>query len=764
MSFRFTPGCCCRKPLDCFPPCIPECQLLFEGTERVDDGHDVDFSLVLTDEQYADGDNGDCIRNISVDQTSAHYSFYSTTSFGLAWFECVGYYAVGWNSSHNYNQKIEIDPRHDFARRLATGSYFRRMSYDNLIHAWRHAYSKGWFAYGVVVALPYDYEKEPFCFPGTRTPYITGYIYNVPQSISLTKVDDVRERFKNPEDCGFVIPTEQDTSYVENPGELFSAKDLLQTLLGLVSDDRVPALDEFFVRLYGYSFHKRTWNREKRLWNPSSWGFAIETRSFSFARLKKEEEAEGENTDAPEPTGDGEHADGTDTDDGTPEGRDDYTTELAVCGNQTLSDIEITDENYDPEFNSPGHPDFPSDYLLNCYDDSSSVTSAPEKDFCFCPSREVFGTGDNASDSADSVGTPENIPTKWAIGTTDPLNDNAKRFRGRYWFYAELDVPGEKNSFHSCTTNETAATSTFLKLSLDLAGAHYTGRPSPDTYNTLYRYYRCPATFESTASDFSYDGLTAKRCLSDTLNCSDRNVKAAIEDGTVLEKYGLSLRDLLNVRFIEAPEGKRLEKIVWMIPKPGLYFWNTSDDMPASASDLAPASTNGYSTIHTCGKLRSVKDLEDDNRVTYPNNPRAYPYWWDVFSFTAPYNESGLEYGGDLFDDGYTENWIEIRSQVYEDYNIVMCRKTVNGNGFREYHVDGRYLYLIDMTPDQAKRYLGNSGSFSVMRRHAEWHPGGTHMITRFVNNFDWLDKDQEVEGYIAVSGFQYIAFWKDAE
>ncbi|MBR2692792.1 MAG: hypothetical protein IKE69_01125 [Thermoguttaceae bacterium] len=89
---------------------------------------------------------------------------------------------------------------------------------------------------------------------------------------------------------------------------------------------------------------------------------------------------------------------------------------------------------------------------------------------------------------------------------------------------------------------------------------------------------------------------------------------------------------------------------------------------------------------------------------------------------------------------------------------------TANGNGVREFKTDGRYLHLIAMPPDQVNHYLSNNGNLYVMKRNSVWHPGGTQFITRFYDNNEWLDPDREIEGFVTVSGVQYIAIWKDAE
>ena len=114
-------------------------------------------------------------------------------------------------------------------------AYYRRVSYDGLIHATRAAnlYTSIWFSYSVVVVLPYDYEKEPFCLPGKKT-VDGGMIYGL-QSVSLTEVEDVRERFKSLEDCRFEFPLEPDTSYVGNPISSCERPDAETS--GMVSDD-----------------------------------------------------------------------------------------------------------------------------------------------------------------------------------------------------------------------------------------------------------------------------------------------------------------------------------------------------------------------------------------------------------------------------------------------------------------------------------------------------------------------------------------------
>ena len=769
MSFRFTPGCCRKQP-DCFPPCIPECRVLFEGTKRIDDDFEVDFSLVLADNEPVQFDTGDCVI-AHVDTLNARPGakyIGDGSRIGLCRIWKVLYSTIGPNAfeyPEDFDEKIYTEdipnavssearpPRHDSGGWTTWySSYFRRMSYDGLIHATDRGgmiFGKRfnhpvWFTYAVAVVLPYDYEKEPFCLPGTKTDYGNGRVYYNVQSVSLTEVEDLRQRFKSPEDCGFEFPLEADTSYVKNPGELFPAKDLMPKLLGMVSNDRVPALDEVFIRLFGISFDRREWNRDKKRWEGGTWEFCVEKRSVTFARVKIEDEEGEENSQSGE--------DGSEE-----ESEKSYTTELLVIENKTLTDIEITDENYDPDFNTPGHPDFPGDYIVDCYDDHSAVSGAPEGDFC--PSREIFGTGDCSTDTTDSVGSPTELPNKWAIGTTDPLKNNSKRFRGRYWLCAELAVPWGEDFPHTHSTGET---SVFLgKFSIDTKSGHYTGRPSPNTSTTLFRYYRCPATLAATAGDYGYESLTRNRYLSGNLNCNDRQVKAAIEDGTVLEKHGLSLQDILNLRFIEAPAGKRLEKIVWIARKPDLAFWNSSDSMPASASDLSTAASL---TFRTCGILRSVQDLADDNRTSYPNNPREYPYSWDTFSFCTPYNETGVFNGSAWLDTGLVENWNEINARLIENYHLRECRKTVNGNGVREFRVDDRYLYLIAMTPAQVNSYLSSNGNLYVMKRSSFWHPGGTQFITRFYDNNDWLDPDREIEGFVTVGGVQYIAIWKDAE
>lgn len=750
MSFRFTPGCCCQKPPECFVPCIPDCQLLYEGTSRIDDDYEVDFSLVLADNEIVLDDTEDCA-SCAVTADSAYRSIrYSNDKhLGLCRIYKVLYKTVGPNGNPEnkiYTKDIpnagssDTRPPDDYnnGHPVSVSAYFRRISYDGLIHATRavNLYTTIWFTYGVVVVLPYDYEKEPFCIPGNMT-----YL----QSVSLTEVEDVRERFKNPEDCGFEFPLEADTSYVGNPGELFPAKDLLPKLRGMVSDDRVPALDEVFIKLYGIRFSKRSWNRDKKRWEGGTWEFREEKRSVTFARVRKEktEESGEENSQSGE---DGE------------EDVKDYTTELVVIENKTLTDIEITDENYDPDFNTPGHPDFPGDYLLNCYDDHSAVANAPEGDFC--ESREVFGTGDCSSDTTDSVGTPAEIPNKWVIGTTDPLNDNSERFRGRYWLYAELAVPWGEDFPHQMTSGTVRV---FLgKFSINLGSGYFTGLPSPDEDDSISRYFKCSASLETTASDYDYESLTRRRFLNrDGISSLNANViSAAVQDGTIYEKYGISIQSLANVQFIDAPAGKRLEKIVWFARKLNLGFWNSSSDMPTAASDL---STAGPLSFSTCGKLRSVSDLEDDNMSTYPKCPRGYTYTGHGFSFFTPYNETGVWMGSAYIDYGDIENWTQIQNQLKEDYHLNECAKTVNGNGVREFIVDGSYKYLITMTPAQVRHYMSNNGNFHVVNNDGWWNPRGKEYIRKIDNN-QWLDPEGGIDGYAAISGVQYIAIWKDAE
>jgi hypothetical protein len=233
MSFRFTPGCCCQKPLDCFVPCIPDCQILYEGTGRIDDDYEVDFSLVLADNEPVQFASGDCV-DCAVDKVSAYqrafYSTYKPERLGLFRIYKVLYSTIGTNAFGNpedFDEKIYVkdipnagsndtNPPQYYNNGVTTwySSYFRRLSYDGLIHATarggtifgKRVNHPVWFSYGIVVVLPYDYEKEPFCLPGTKTDYGNGMAaYNV-QSVSLTEVEDVRERFKNPEDCGFEFP------------------------------------------------------------------------------------------------------------------------------------------------------------------------------------------------------------------------------------------------------------------------------------------------------------------------------------------------------------------------------------------------------------------------------------------------------------------------------------------------------------------------------------------------------------------------------
>jgi hypothetical protein len=768
MSFRFTPGCCCQKPLDCFVPCIPDCQILYEGTGRIDDDYEVDFSLVLADNEPVQFASGDCV-DCAVDKVSAYqrafYSTYKPERLGLFRIYKVLYSTIGTNAFGNpedFDEKIYVkdipnagsndtNPPQYYNNGVTTwySSYFRRLSYDGLIHATarggtifgKRVNHPVWFSYGIVVVLPYDYEKEPFCLPGTKTDYGNGMAaYNV-QSVSLTEVEDVRERFKNPEDCGFEFPLEADTSYVENPGVLFPAKDLMPKLRGMVSDDRVPALDEVFIKLYGIYFAKRTWNRDKKRWEGGTWEFREEKRSVTFARVKKEE---------PEESGEEENSQSGEEDEKA------YTTELVVIENKTLTDIEITDENYDPDFNTPGHPDFPGDYLLNCYDDHSTATNAPEGDFC--ESREVFGTGDCSSDTTDSVGTPAELPNKWVIGTADPLNDNSERFRGRYWLYAELAVPWGEDFPHQMTSG---SINVFLgKFSINLGGGYFTGLPGPDEDDSMSRYFKCSASLEATASDYDYESLTRRRFLDPNYISGLNNnvISAAVQDGTIYEKYGSSIWNILGLQYISAPAGKRLEKIVWFAKKLNLGFWNPSSDMPTSASDL---STAGPLSFSTCGKLRSVSDLEDNNMTTYPKCPRGYTYTGHGFSFFTPYNETGVWMGSANFD--YPENWTEIQNQLKEDYHLNECQKTVNGNGFKEFIVDGSYKYLITMTETQVRHYMSNNGNFHVMNNDAWWNPRGREYIRKIDNN-QWLDSEGGIDGYAAISGVQYIAIWKDAE
>ena len=775
MSFRFTPGCCCQKPLDCFVPCIPDCQILYEGTGRIDDDYKVDFSLVLADNELVTDDTEDCVA-CGVDKVSAYRSLLYNNSdhIGLCRVYKVLYSTIGPNAfeyPEDFDEKIytqdipnasrtDTRPPQHYNNGWTTwySSYYRRLSYDGLIHAtakggtifgkrFNHAV---WFSYGIVVVLPYDYEKEPFCLPGKKATYGgTSYILTSSlQSVTLTEVEDVRERFKNPEDCGFEFQLEPDTSYVGNPGVLFPAKDLMGILQGMVSDDRVPALDEVFIKLYGIYFAKRTWNRDKKRWEGGTWESCSEKRSVTFARVKKEE-----------PEEDSEEESGEETPGSGEEEEKDYTTELVLIENRTLTDVEITDENYDPDYNTPGHPDFPGDYIVSCYNDHSAAQNAPEGDYC--ASREVFGTGDCSSDTTGSVGTPTELPNKWVIGTTDPLNDNEKRFRGRYWLYAELAVPWGEDFPHEMTSG---SVNVFLgKFSINLGSGYFTGLPSPDENDSMERYFKCSASLETTASDYDYESLTRKRFLDWNYISGLNNsvITAAVQDGTIYEKYGSSIQSLLNVQFIDAPAGKRLEKIVWFAKKLSLGFWNASSEMPTSPSDL---STAGALTFRTCGKLRSVSDLEDDNMQTYPKCPRGYTYTYGGggFSFFSPYNETGVWMGTAYFDFAEVENWTGIQNRLKEDYHLNECQKTVNGNGVKEFFVDGGYKYLITMTEPQIRHYMSNNGNFHVMRRDAWWNPRGKEYIRKIDNN-QWLDPEGGIDGY-ATTGVQYAAIWKDVE
>ena len=145
---------------------------------------------------------------------------------------------------------------------------------------------------------------------------------------------------------------------------------------------------------------------------------------------------------------------------------------------------------------------------------------------------------------------------------------------------------------------------------------------------------------------------------------------------------------------------------------------------------------------------------------TYAKCPRQYTYIGDGFSFFSPYNETGVWMGTAYFD--YPENWTEIQDQLKEDYHLNECQKTVNGNGVREFFVDGGYKYLITMTETQIRHYMSNNGNFHVLKRDAWWNPRGKEYIRKIDNN-QWLDPEGGIDGY-AVTGAQYAAIWKDAE
>ena len=287
---------------------------------------------------------------------------------------------------------------------------------------------------------------------------------------------------------------------------------------------------------------------------------------------------------------------------------------------------------------------------------------------------EVFGTGDCSPDTTDSVGTPAELPNKWVIGTTDPLNDNAKRFRGRYWLYAELAVPWGEDFPHEMTSG---SVNVFLgKFSINLGSGYFTGLPSPDGDDSMERYFKCSASLAATASEYDYESLTRRRFLDPNYinGLNNSVISAAVQDGTIYEKYGSSIQSLVNVQFIDAPAEKRLEKIVWFAKKLNLGFWNPSSDMPTSASDL---STAGPLSLNTCGKLRSVSDLEDDNMQTCPM-PRVHiPR--GRFSFFTPITRwgSGWDRPGDFAD---VENWTEIRS-AEGTITSTSARKPLTGTG-----------------------------------------------------------------------------------
>ena len=597
MSFRFTPGCCCDSELG---PCKPNCQKLFEGFYNIVwyerdtnqpltyDEHPSrckDRGFILTENAYADGSGGGCVRfGITHETKNGVVKFYAdpnavTKDGNARVYEQLIYPAPDYGHAANRSEGLPAaDPAERSIVPKDTFSQIRTYSFDGLYH--------GTFHYWILHAVPFNFSAEPIRF--------TLDANDRPQKVELTAVpllnsaggpaegnNDVNwakttaQYFVDPHTCGV---RDLDTCEYRVPQAydgLFSANQV-RTFLGSCASGINPAhpvaaTTYFYLRLYGVTCSGTS--------GPSLWTPVIETFGVQFAR------------------------------------KNNQTIPVVQRKDHAMQTFQLDNSSFDSNYNKyrvSGSVDYPSKLL-----DYTGTTSGQIK-----ASSLMFGSGtDGCLDDLDSVGTSGRAPARWA-NTDDPPNSNSQRFRGIYWFFGEVCPCG--GEFKAEVTS----------------GALWTlaGKGTVNTDSGATCGYADSSGWQQFVK-YPIGNLTP----SESISYADR--MRIVGGHFMAEGYNRYTSILEHftpyIPVVPKRAGKRLTHLLWCIKQPNMRIRNAVNRDPSSTSDLMPCSADGG--LMLIARPKDVSTLSDANLATrgYLDRDKYYEFGSTRFDAIDSYSSQG---------------------------------------------------------------------------------------------------------------------------
>ena len=717
MSFRFTPGCCCGSEEQ--GPCKPPCQKLFEGFYNIiwyerDSNQPLlyssyparckDTGFVIAENAYNDGGSASgCVEfGIAYELKNGTYRFYADPNAQVKngnarlYVQLVSALAeYGSNNANYYRRTAEwktSDP--ESFDPTAYYSLVRKYTYDNLYH--------GTFDYYIVHAVPFNFTAEPIRFQkGTNNRLQRVELSAVPlldptgtptantSDMHLNKT--VAQYFVTPESCGVRPLDSCDYRVLQSYAGLIPANRVRSFFdscaSGLTSGQPVPPTTYFYLRLWGV-------NR--------SWAPIVETVGVTFARRGG----------AIHPI--------------VKKGR--YSMQTCQLDNSTF-------KTYYNQYRASGAVDYPDGLL-----EFSGTTAGQIK-----ASSLMFGTGnDGALDNLDSVGTANSVPARWE-NTSDPLNDNAQRFRGIYWLFGEVcPCDGE---FQNEVTSGTLFT-LVGKCSLNTGNLTPCGYMSSDGWRQFAKSRMLNLT---PSQSILYE--ERMREVGGAFNSESYN-----DFGDMLSGYYFYTESGQQIHYLGAVpfrEGKRLTHLLWCIGQPGTSARNAVNRDPTSVADLTPCTIDLEFII--IAKPASIAFLTSKgyqlreylNRDKYY---KFYPYLSAVDSYSSPGSYQERSIGPNMSD--------SLLAQFKTQYNLEQREDRVIGTDYRV-EADG---YFPTLNTQKLNRYLGLSGGGGtrdyVTNIEDSYGRTPSHPMYQPLSVLEWADSGT-CECYLATT-IKYIAFWED--
>ena len=463
MAFRFTPGCCCE--VECVPPCIPECRVIYLGS----DPHADLFTTLDLRDTYNEFSGGRCSYfNIHIKPGQSHdvaepsetksndnhivarvvteaigggmdtYPECADVPAHAAFRYGIADYYVTWDTVENSEQHSST-----VNSRLVAGTSGVTVSYShstaltpvNIAVSYDGRYHAGGIVKHVrMICLPFDNKAQPIRFcNGEGNDLVTIPDRVEDYYVTLHGTPGWNCSFNWPTSCGMGGNIQATT--------VFNANELSEKLDDLCGSWLSPALDFVVVRLFGWA----TCPINRMFCHPDG---IVKGGGFTCPPAIPPEADADLNTS-------------------TIEARWDAAKLSPVSIEFQVTFLEKSNHEFEPIVNSPV---MTSDVTWDWEYHESANDCPPElRDYITASwptadedrrnGRIIFGSGDSSAlDVADSIGSPTAMPTRWHITGEHETNmryrstwrlwephgttSNLERFNGIYWQLAAISRCG----------------------------------------------------------------------------------------------------------------------------------------------------------------------------------------------------------------------------------------------------------------------------------------------------------------------------------